>query len=39
MGEKDSLRNIEALGEFVVNLTPASLFAEDNATGRIFRRR
>ncbi|WP_353611752.1 flavin reductase family protein [Arthrobacter sp. OY3WO11] len=36
VGEKDSLRNIQALGEFVVNLTPASLFEEVNATGTDF---
>lgn len=36
MGEKDSLRNIQARGEFVVNLTPASLFEEVNATGTDF---
>ncbi len=36
VGEKDSLRNIEALGEFVVNLTPAWLFEETNATGTDF---
>lgn len=33
VGRKDSLRNIEARGEFVVNLTPAWLFEEVNATG------
>ena len=36
VGEKDSLRNIEAQGEFVVNLTPASLLDEVNATGTDF---
>ena len=36
VGEKDSLRNIEARGEFVVNLTPAWLFEEVNATGTDF---
>ncbi|MFF0989732.1 flavin reductase family protein [Kocuria nitroreducens] len=36
VGEKDSLRNIEVRGEFVVNLTPASLFEEVNATGTDF---
>ncbi len=36
VGEKDSLRNIQAQGEFVVNLTPASLFEEVNATGTDF---
>lgn len=36
VGEKDSLRNIEEQREFVVNLTPASLFEEVNATGTNF---
>ncbi|MFC9769881.1 MULTISPECIES: flavin reductase family protein [unclassified Pseudarthrobacter] len=36
VGEKDSLRNIQARGEFVVNLTPASLLEEVNATGTDF---
>lgn len=36
VGEKDSLRNIQAQGEFVVNLTPASLFEQVNATGTDF---
>ena len=36
VGEKDSLRNIEAQKEFVVNLTPAWLFEEVNATGTDF---
>lgn len=36
VGEKDSLRNIEVQGEFVVNFTPASLFEEVNATGTDF---
>ncbi|MDP9887798.1 flavin reductase family protein [Pseudarthrobacter enclensis] len=36
VGEKDSLRNIEATGEFVVNLAPASLIQEVNATGTNF---
>ncbi|SCC11739.1 NADH-FMN oxidoreductase RutF, flavin reductase (DIM6/NTAB) family [Pseudarthrobacter enclensis] len=36
VGEKDSLRNIQALGEFVVNLTPAFLFEEVSATGTDF---
>jgi flavin reductase (DIM6/NTAB) family NADH-FMN oxidoreductase RutF len=36
VGEKDSLRNIQARGEFVVNLAPASLFEEVNATGTDF---
>jgi flavin reductase (DIM6/NTAB) family NADH-FMN oxidoreductase RutF len=36
VGEKDSLRNIRARGEFVVNLAPAGLMAEVNATGTNF---
>jgi flavin reductase (DIM6/NTAB) family NADH-FMN oxidoreductase RutF len=36
VGEKDSLRNIRARGEFVVNLAPAGLIAEVNATGTNF---
>lgn len=36
VGTKDSLRNVEARGEFVVSLTPASLFEEVNATGTDF---
>lgn len=36
VGEKDSLRNIEVQGEFVVNLTPAWLFEQVNATGTDF---
>ncbi|MFJ5861783.1 flavin reductase family protein [Pseudarthrobacter sp. NPDC092439] len=36
VGEKDSLRNITASGEFVVNLAPASLLEEINATGTNF---
>lgn len=36
VGEKDSLRNIRATGEFVVNLSPASLLEEVNATGTNF---
>ena len=36
VGEKDSLRNIEATGEFVVNLAPATLIQEVNATGTNF---
>jgi len=36
VGEKDSLRNIEATGEFVVNLAPAVLIQEVNATGTNF---
>ncbi|MDO9408642.1 flavin reductase family protein [Patulibacter sp.] len=33
VGRKDSLRNIEATGEFVVSLTPEPLFEQVNATG------
>jgi flavin reductase (DIM6/NTAB) family NADH-FMN oxidoreductase RutF len=33
VGRKDSLRNIEATGEFVVSLTPEGLFEQVNATG------
>jgi flavin reductase (DIM6/NTAB) family NADH-FMN oxidoreductase RutF len=36
VGEKDSLRNIEATGEFVVNLAPAALIEEVNASGTNF---
>ncbi|GLB65944.1 flavin reductase family protein [Arthrobacter mangrovi] len=36
VGEKDSLRNIRATGEFVVNLATAGLLAEVNATGTNF---
>jgi flavin reductase (DIM6/NTAB) family NADH-FMN oxidoreductase RutF len=36
VGEKDSLRNIRATGEFVVNLAPRELLAEVNATGTSF---
>ena len=36
VGEKDSLRNIRATGEFVVNLAPAGLMPEVNATGTNF---
>jgi flavin reductase (DIM6/NTAB) family NADH-FMN oxidoreductase RutF len=36
VGRKDSLRNIEATGEFVVNFTPAGLIAEVNATATDF---
>ncbi|MDP9989100.1 flavin reductase (DIM6/NTAB) family NADH-FMN oxidoreductase RutF [Arthrobacter oryzae] len=36
VGEKDSLRNITASGEFVVNLAPAALMEEVNATGTNF---
>ena len=36
VGKKDSLRNITASGEFVVNLAPAALLEEVNATGTNF---
>ncbi|WP_144658655.1 flavin reductase family protein [Paenarthrobacter nicotinovorans] len=36
VGEKDSLRNITASGEFVINLAPATLLEEVNATGTNF---
>lgn len=36
VGEKDSLRNIRATGEFVVNMSPVSLIEEVNATGTNF---
>lgn len=36
VGEKDTLRNIRARGEFVVNLAPAGLMPEVNATGTNF---
>ncbi len=36
VGRKDSLNNVEATGEFVVNLTPAWLFEQVNATGTAF---
>jgi len=36
VGRKDSLCNIEATGEFVVHLTPESLFEQVNATGTNF---
>lgn len=32
VGRKDSLRNVEATGEFVVNFTPEPLFEQVNAT-------
>src|ERR1700681_3348540 len=32
VGSKDSLRNVEATGEFVVNLAPAWLFEQINAS-------
>jgi flavin reductase (DIM6/NTAB) family NADH-FMN oxidoreductase RutF len=33
VGRKDTLRNVEATGEFVVNITPEGLFEEVNRTG------
>ena len=36
VGRKDSLNNIEATGEFVVNFTPEALFEQVNATGTNF---
>ncbi|KRF08773.1 flavin reductase [Arthrobacter sp. Soil782] len=36
VGEKDSLRNIRASGEFTVNFTPENLFERVNATGTAF---
>lgn len=36
VGRKDSVRNIEATGEFVVSLTPEHLFEAVNATGTDF---
>ncbi|WP_026549430.1 flavin reductase family protein [Arthrobacter sp. Br18] len=36
VGRKDSVRNIEATGEFTVNITPESLFEAVNATGTAF---
>jgi flavin reductase (DIM6/NTAB) family NADH-FMN oxidoreductase RutF len=36
VGRKDSLNNIEATGEFTVNLTPEDLFEQVNATGTDF---
>jgi flavin reductase (DIM6/NTAB) family NADH-FMN oxidoreductase RutF len=36
VGRKDSLRNVEATGEFTVNLTPEALFEQVNATGTDF---
>ena len=38
VGRKDSLRNIEDTGEFVVNLAPEQLFEQINATGTDFPR-
>jgi flavin reductase (DIM6/NTAB) family NADH-FMN oxidoreductase RutF len=36
VGRKDSLRNIEATGEFTVSLTPEALFEQVNATATDF---
>ncbi|RZU31332.1 flavin reductase family protein [Blastococcus saxobsidens] len=36
VGRKDSLRNVEATGEFTVSLTPEALFERINATGTDF---
>ena len=36
VGRKDSLRNVEATGEFTVSLTPEWLFQQINATGTDF---
>ncbi|MFF2077231.1 flavin reductase family protein [Kitasatospora sp. NPDC058162] len=36
VGRKDTLRNVEATGEFVVSLAPEQLFEEINATGTDF---
>ncbi|MEV1068714.1 flavin reductase family protein [Streptomyces sp. NPDC050263] len=36
VGRKDSLRNVEATGEFVVNLAPEELFEQINATATPF---
>ncbi len=36
VGRKDSLNNIEATGEFVVNFTPEGLFEQVNASGTNF---
>ncbi len=36
VGRKDTLRNVEATGEFVVSFTPEELFEEVNATGTGF---
>ena len=36
VGRKDTLRNVEATGEFVVCFTPEALFEEVNATGTDF---
>jgi len=36
VGEKDTLRNIQATGDFVVNFSPVGLFEEINATATAF---
>lgn len=36
VGRKDTLRNVEATGEFVVSFTPEALFEQVNATGTDF---
>ena len=36
VGRKDSLNNVEATGDFTVNLTPEPLFEQVNATGTDF---
>jgi flavin reductase (DIM6/NTAB) family NADH-FMN oxidoreductase RutF len=36
VGRKDSLRNVEATGQFVINLAPESLIAEVNKTATDF---
>ncbi len=36
VGRKDSLRNVEATGEFVINVAPEPLFEQINATGTDF---
>ncbi len=36
VGRKDTLRNVEATGEFVVSVTPEALFEQVNATGTDF---
>jgi flavin reductase (DIM6/NTAB) family NADH-FMN oxidoreductase RutF len=38
VGAKDSLRNVEATGEFVVNFAPVWLYEQVNATGTEFAR-
>ncbi|MGW4562954.1 flavin reductase family protein [Streptomyces sp. NPDC004561] len=38
VGRKDSLRNVEATGEFVVNFAPEPLFSQINATSTDFPR-